>query len=154
KVISLTTDKSAVTKAIGGIWTNNVKGFSTGSRCWDALLAAVKELSGTNRDEQKFVVFVSDGRDESSVATVTNVINAATNAHVAVYCVGFGPELDATTLQNLTDATSGRYYEATNLKELSEGFSQISKDVNGQFILRWATLKRTAKAFMPSFEIS
>ncbi|HWQ92524.1 MAG TPA: hypothetical protein VN673_12700, partial [Clostridia bacterium] len=38
--------------------------------------------------------------------------------------------------------------------ELAIQFAQIGKDVKGQYILRWATLKRTSKAFMPSFNIS
>lgn len=154
QVIALSSDKEAVNAAIGGIWTNIVQGYAAGSRCWDALSAAVEALGPTNRDEQHYVIFVSDGVDESSVATVDDVIAAATNNNVKIFCVGFGAELDTTTLQAITSATSGRYSTATDTAELATEFAQIAKDVAGQYILRWATLKRSSTAFMPSFRVS
>jgi hypothetical protein len=154
KVIGLTTDKAAVNGAIAGIWTNYVQFFPAASRCWDALLAAVNSVGPTNRDESHFVVFISDGRDESSLGTVAQVITAATNNNVKVYCIGFGAELDSTNLQTITTETQGRYYEATNSADLVIQFAEISKDLTSQYLLRWATLKRTSAAFMPSFQIS
>ena len=154
QVASLTTDKSLVDDAIAGIWTNYVRNFPAGSRCWDALTAAIGGLGAANRDEQHYVIFVSDGRDESSTNTLNSVITAANNKNVQVYCVGFGAELDATTLQQITSQTSGRYYPATNASELAAAMAQIGKDLNGQYILRWATLKRSSPAFMPSFQVT
>ena len=154
QVASLTTDKTLLDNAIAGIWTNYVREFSAGSRCWDALTAAIAGLGAANRDEQHYVIFVSDGRDESSTNTLNNVITAATNRNVQVYCVGFGAELDATPLQQITSQTSGRYYPATNVSDLAAAIAQIGKDLNGQYVLRWATLKRSSTAFMPSFQVT
>jgi hypothetical protein len=150
----LTTDKVFLDNAIGGIWTNYVQGFSSGSRCWDAALAAIKSLGTNNTDEQHYLVLVSDGRDESSIATLEQVIIAATNASVKAFCIGFGSELDPTTLQALGRQTQGRFYTATNASDLATQFAQISKDAQGQYILRWATLKRSSTTFTPSFQIS
>lgn len=154
QVTSLTTDKELLTNAIAGIWTNYVQNFPAGSRCWDALVAAIGSLGSPNPDEQHYIILVSDGRDESSTNTITNVISAATNNNVHIYCVGFGDALDVPTLQNLSAQTSGRFYEATNSTALAANLAQIGKDLNGQYILRWATLKRSATPFMPSFQIS
>jgi hypothetical protein len=154
QVASLTTDQTRLENAIAGIWTNYVQNFPAGSRCWDALTAAIGGLGAPNRDEQHYVIFVSDGRDESSTNTLTSVINLASNKNVQVYCVGFGAELDATTLQQITTQTSGRYYEATNASDLAGVIGQIGKDLNGQYVLRWATLKRSSTAFMPSFQVT
>lgn len=153
-VISLTTDKTAVKSAIGGIWTNIVQGFSAGSRCWDATYAAITNLGKANSDEQHYVVLISDGSDQSSLMTLSNVVNAATNGSVKVFCVGFGTDLTATNLQFLADQTLGRYYTATNAADLAAQFGQVAKDTKGQYILRWATLKRSATPFAPSFMIS
>ncbi len=153
QVIALTPDAAAVNEAIAGIWTNYVDWFPAGSRCWDALAAAVTDLGDANPDEQHYVVFVSDGRDESSTATVEDIITAATNANVRVYAVGFGTELDPTDLMTIATETSGRYFEATNVADLAFEFAQISKDIGGQYLLRWTTLRRGDKAFMPSFEV-
>ncbi|HEY5914490.1 MAG TPA: putative Ig domain-containing protein [Verrucomicrobiae bacterium] len=154
-VVALTTDKVLLNQAIAGIYTNYVKGFYSGSRCWDALAASVTALGTSNRDEQHFVVFVSDGRDESSTAVLTNVIAQATTAAVKVFALGFGSELDPTTLQNITSQTQGRYFPAgSDPSALASQFAEITKSAKGQYILRWATLKRSSTAFMPSFIIS
>jgi len=154
QVMSLTTDKTVLDNDIGGIWTNYVQNFSSGSRCWDALVAAIQDLGTNNPDEEHVVVFCSDGEDTSSTNTLQDVITAANNANIQVYCVGFGSAIDTATLQSITAQTLGRYYEATNLTTLAADFALIGKDLNGQYFLRWATLNRTTNAFMPSFQIS
>ena len=154
QVQSLTTDKKLLNNAIGGIWTNYVQGFPAGSRCWDAMVAAIQSLGTNNIDEQHVVIFCSDGYDTSSTNMVKNVITTASNLNVQVYCVGFGDDINTTNLQSITDQTQGRYYEATNLTALADDFAQIGKDLSGQYFLRWATLNRSAIAFMPSFQIS
>ena len=153
-VVALTTDKVKLRNAIDGILTNVVQGFSAGSRCWDATYSAITNLGNANSDEQHFVVLISDGRDESSLTTLSNVVAAATNASVKVFCVGFGADLDPTTLQFLADQTQGRYYTATDAADLAAQLAQVAKDTKGQYILRWATLKRTSAAFTPSFVIT
>lgn len=154
QVAGLTTDKVLLNESIDRIWEDYVQGFPAGSRCWDTLMAAITDLGASNRDEQHYVIFVSDGRDESSVSTVQDVIDAALASNVRIFGVGFGTELDATPLQNITSQTMGRFYTATNAADLAAEFAQIGKDVNGQYLLRWATLKRSDTAFMPSFQIS
>ena len=154
RVMGLTTDKTLLNESIDRIWEDYVQGFPASSRCWDALTAAITDLGTSNRDEQHFVIFVSDGRDESSLNTVSNVIDEAVANGVKVYCVGFGLELETNTLVAITSQTMGRYYTATNAADLAAEFAQIGKDLNGQYLLRWATLKRSTNAFMPSFQFS
>jgi hypothetical protein len=154
QVMSLTTDKNLLENSIAGIWTNYVKQFPAGSRCWDALGAAIQSLGTNNPDEEHAVVFCSNGLDTSSTNTPQGVIAAANAANVQVYCVGVGNVIDSTTLQSITSQTLGRYYEATNLTELAGDFAKIGKDVQGQYFLRWATLNRNPTPFQPSFQIT
>lgn len=154
QVVPLTTDKALLDSSIAGIWTNYVQSFPAASRAWDALLSAITDLGTTNQDEQHYVILVSDGQDESSFATIDQVITAATNAHVKVFCIGFGSELDPTQLQLLATSTGGRYLDAQTASSITAAFDQIGKDFNSLYLLRWATLKRSTNAFMPSFEIT
>ena len=153
-VVALTTDKVLLDNSIAGIPTNYVHGFSSGSRCWDALISAMTDLGASNRDEEHYVVFISDGRDESSVATLDDVITMATNKAIVIYPVGFGDDLDTNTLQTLAAQTQGSYVTAQNPSDLATSFSKVSKTTKGQYILRWATLKRNSVPFMPSFAIN
>jgi hypothetical protein len=154
QVISLTTDKAAVNDAIAGIWTNYVQGFPSSSRCWDATMAAINSLATSNRDELHYVVVVSDGRDESSTNTAASVATAAANANIQVFTVGFGAELDAAALQSLAAQTQGRYFQAQNPSDIEQQLAQVSKMARSQYILRWATLKRSGPPFAPTFLIS
>ncbi len=154
RVVALTTDHALLDRSIAGIWTNYVQWFPAASRAWDALIDAIRDLGATNQDEQHYVVFVSDGKDESSYATVSDVITAATNGAVKIFCIGFGAELDPATLQNITSATQGKYYDAASMGGITAAFDQIGKDLNGRYLLRWATLKRSTNSFMPSFEVT
>jgi hypothetical protein len=154
QVMSLTTDKTLLDNAIAGIWTNYVQNFPAGSRAWDALGDAITALAPTNSDESHYIVFLSDGQDSSSTNTLQNVITAATNASVQIYAVGIGDDVATTNLLDITSSTEGRYYPSTNLVDLALDFAQIGKDLSSQYILRWATLQRSATSFMPSFQIT
>ena len=157
QVVPLTTDKTLLDNSIAGIWTNYVMDFPAGERCWDALDAAIQALGTNNAAEQHIVVICTDGIDTSSTNTVQNVINDASNANVQVYCVGFiGADnaIDRNDLTNITSATQGSYYEATDLTTLTQDFGLISKDISGQYYLRWATLNRSTTPFVPSFQIT
>src|SRR6185437_2443302 len=109
----------------------------------------------TNIDETHYVVFMSDGQDDSSTNTLNNVLKAATNGAVQIYTVGFGDEEDAATLQNISDTTLGRFYNAgTDIGQLPLDFARIGKDLSSQYVLRWATLKRSTNQFLPTFQIA
>lgn len=154
RVAALTTDHVLLDGSIAGIWTNYVQWFPASSRAWDAMIAAIADLGPTNADEQHYAVLVSDGKDESSFATATDVIRAATNNRVRVFCIGFGAELDPAPLQRIALATQGKYYDAASMGGITPAFDQVGKDLNGRYLLRWATLKRSTNSFMPSFQLS
>jgi hypothetical protein len=155
QVVGLTTDKTLLSQSVAGIWTNYVQDFPAGSRCWDAVTAAIQDLGTSNRDEQHYVVVISDGTDGSSTNSLANVINLAVAKNVKVFSVGFGLELNTNNLQLLSQRTQGRYHTATNSADVATQFAQITKESKAQYILRWATLKRPPNpiAFAPSFAI-
>jgi hypothetical protein len=156
KVADFSTDREYLKERIDAIWTEYVRNFPAETRCWDALFAATQEFSDdpeAQKDEQRAIVFLSDGRDESSTHTYLEVIEAARERGIAFYCIGFGAELDLTALQVITSQTNGEYYSASTAQELGQQFQEITTDLGGQYILRWATLKRTSEGFLPSFSL-
>ncbi len=110
-------------------------------------------LKGNSRDQQRFIIFLSDGKDESSVKGPADIISAAQSRGIKIYCIGFGEELDSSILEMITCETSGEYYTAESEDDLTTQFQQIIHDLGGQYSLRWATLKRDASSFTPSFSI-
>ncbi len=153
-VVALTNNRIVLSNAIGGIWTNQVQNFPAASRVWDALEAAITNMPPSKPDERHFVVLASDGWDDSSFATSDSVTAEALAGNVVIYCIGFGPTPDTNTLQTITAATGGQYYDSASLGSLTVAFDKVAKDLNGQYLLRWPTLKRSPAPFNPSFQIT
>lgn len=154
EVSPLTTDTNALDNAIGGIWNNYVQDFPAGSRAWDALGAAITALGPSVTNQIHYILFMSDGQDDSSTNTMDTVIAAATNAAVRIYTVGIGDDVDTNALEKLAASTLGQYIDTTDPSELPTAFARIGKDFSSQYILRWATLNRSSVPFMPSFHIT
>jgi hypothetical protein len=160
-------DKTVLHQSIDGIQTNYVKGNYAGTRCWDAMYAALKQFGTNNVDEQRYLVAMTDGNDDSSdlntlffpTTAVDILIQTAQTNHVAIYCVAFGNNINVNALQQLTSQTGGHYYTAATTEDLGTQFQIIQKDISSQYVLRWATLKRAAvpafpvPGFQPSFQI-
>jgi len=155
KVAGFSADKAYLKQRIDAIWAEYAS-YPAASRCWDALYAATEEFGAQDdlRDEQRAIIFLSDGRDESSGKTYNEVIEHANDRQIDVYCIGFGAELDLTALQVITSQTGGEYYSAQTVSQLATRFTQIVEDLGGQYILRWATLKRSKETFLPSFALT
>ena len=155
KIVGLTADKDFVRQRIAVIWSQVVAGLAGPSRAWDAVGAAVDEFTSANiSDENRNIVFLSDGHDTSSFRTKEQVIDDAKKRGVRLYCVGFGPDVDVATLQAITAQTNGAYYGAPTAADLETAFQRIVEEFDGQYALRWATLKRTDSKFVPSFLIT
>jgi hypothetical protein len=162
------TDKTVLSQTIDGIRTNYVRGNYAGTRCWDAIYAALNQFGGTNTDEQRYLVAMTDGNDDSSdlnnifypLTAIEVLVQAAQSNNVAIYCVAFGNNINAAVLQQLTSQTGGHYYTAATTADLGTQFQIIQKDISSQYVLRWATLKRAAipaypnPGFQPSFQLT
>ena len=158
KVKDFNMDKVRLTQAIDGIFTNaalNIANTAYKSKCWDTLKAATDQFD-TNAtsvmDEHRYVVFISDGNDTASTNTTTTAANAARSKSVKLYCAGYGANINTNALAFLTTTTKGHAYYTASAAELSEQFWLIGKDIDGQYLVRWATT--WAASFKPSFTIA
>lgn len=152
-------DKTALTADIDGILTNYVKDNFAGTRCWDAVYAALGQFGATNADEQRYMVVMTDGNDDSSLLNtnadpVGVIVKLAKKNAVKLYCVAFGDDINTNALQQMTTQTGGRYFVAADAGDLITQFALLLKDVRAQYLLRWATLKRANKLFQPSFQVA
>ena len=159
------TDKTVLSQSIYGIETNYVKGNYAGSRCWDAIYAAVNSFGAANPDDQRYIVAMTDGNDDASQfpddpTAIGTIVTQAQASNVKIYCVAFGNNVNTNALQLLTSQTGGQYYLGATPADLATQFQLIQKDISGQYVLRWATLKRAdipaypSDGFQPSFQIS
>ncbi|HEX3798687.1 MAG TPA: immunoglobulin domain-containing protein [Verrucomicrobiae bacterium] len=161
-VTNFTADKAALAEAINGIQTNFVQGNYGGTRFYDALTNALAQFTAATPTEDRYLITMSDGNDDSSLfASPTNTMTTgqviaamAKKLGVKIYCVGFGPNANTNVLMELASDTGGHYYSALSGATLSAQFGLLLKDLNSQYLLRWATLQRTGVGFQPMFTVS
>jgi hypothetical protein len=155
-VTGLTVDKELVRQGINRIQTDFVGGLAGGSRAWDAVVLAAQELDfGVPDQEERVIVLFTDGNDVSSRGTLNDAITAAVDAEISVYTVGFGNNRDELALDALATLTGGALFTAENASELGSAFEEVVQVLNAQYVLRWATLRRTpGQTFTPSFTLS
>lgn len=90
---------------------------------WRSHRRSINEFNGTDAsDEQRFIIFLSDGRDESSDHTPEEIKQAANAKGIKIYCIGFGSELEPEVLNNITYNTNGAYFTAQTAEDLSQRF--------------------------------
>jgi hypothetical protein len=154
QVVGLT-NATAAYDAIAGLWTNYINYYTSDSRAWDALGAAVQALGKPSNNQLHSIVLVSDGNDNSSTAILTNVLKTASNNAVQIYCVGFGQDINTNALSEIVSETGGLFYTGETADEIASEFAQVGKVFAGIYRLRWVTPKNSGDpAFMPSFSVS
>jgi Mg-chelatase subunit ChlD len=95
---------------------------------FDATYEAIGVLEAFNPPGKRAVLAMTDGVDNSSRRGVKEVIERAKAANIKLYLLGFGRanEIDSVTMQNMADATGGKFYHAKNEAALIEIFESLS----------------------------
>ena len=122
-------------------------GFDSGSsRLWDAVargLDLFPEQEGLSTDVTRALVFLSDGRDTSSLQSWDDVVQLAQERGVQLYPLGLGDVYQESDLRALASATNGAYYAVAELAELEGQFTALVNDFAGQYKLSYTTLRRS-----------
>jgi Ca-activated chloride channel homolog len=108
-----------------------------GTALYDAIIKSVDTL-GRQAGRRALVVF-SDGKDESSHATLEAATTRVEATDAAVYPVGLGNamhnEMLRTLLQQLADISGGRSLFRDRPEQLQEAFGEILSDLSNQYLL-------------------
>lgn len=122
-------------------------GFDSGSsRLWDAVARGFDLFSvgdGPTSDVTRALVFLSDGRDTSSLQTQDDVVLLAQEMGVQLYALGLGDVYQEAALRALATATNGAYYAVAELSQLETQFNALVNDFAGQYKLSYTTLRRS-----------
>jgi len=111
----------------------------------DAIYLAMHTMKKA-KNPRKAILIISDGGDNSSRYTETEIRNAVREADVQIYAIGIyepvssrartpeemaGPGL----LQQVSEQTGGRAYEIENLAELPDVAAKIGVELRNQYLL-------------------
>ena len=121
-------------------------GFDPGSsRLWDAVERGLDLFSAqadTAADVTRALVFLSDGRDTSSLRERHEVGLLAQDRNVQLYPLGLGDVYQESDLRALATTTNGAYYAVAELAQLETQFIALVNDFAGQYKLSYTTLRR------------
>jgi len=114
----------------------------------DAVYMAIRNMKKA-RNPRKALLIISDGGDNSSRYTETEIKNLVREADVQIYAIGIfepilargrtaeelsGPSL----LSELTEQTGGRHFAVDNVNDLPDVASKIGMELRNQYVLGYS----------------
>jgi len=121
-----TTDKTLLADAVNASWSS--AGGTTAF--YDSVYVALTDTSA--RSGRKAVIAMTDGVDNASSHTISQVITYATALGIPVYTIGLG-SADSAILAQLATATGGKYYNAPTASDLQSIYAQIASTLQNQY---------------------
>jgi VWFA-related protein len=115
-----------------------------GTAMRDAIRMAVDYVKSKGRKDKLALVVVTDGNDNESLITLENVVRAAQQSDVMVYCVGLlgeeppGEAAQARrALRDLAAATGGETFFPTDVAEVDRIAHQVARDLRNQYTIEY-----------------
>lgn len=84
---------------------------------------------------RRAVVLLSDGLDHGSAISREDALAPARTLGVPVYTIGLGEEIDRAFLQELADASRGRFVETPSPDGLSALYQEVAEALRGQYVV-------------------
>jgi Mg-chelatase subunit ChlD len=132
-----------------------------GTLLYDATYAGIETLAAARPEGSKFVVVLTDGKDEApgSRHTPDDLIRRAGETGVKLYMLGLGRdhEINEKVMRRIAESTGGRYYHAKDENKLIEIFEKLSIDLHDDGIDEDALKKIAAETggkYFPAAEAS
>ena len=117
------------------------------SRVWDSVVAGADLFSTPDQNPRavRALVFLSDGRDTSSVHARDDARHHAQARGVQLYAVGVGEVFQEEELREMGGLTGGGYYPARDVSLLQEQLQLLVSDLRGQYQVSYITLRRAGE---------
>ena len=138
----LTTDRDAVLAGVNEFAESDYEPGS--SRVWDGIdrAASLFTTVADNPNLVRALIFLSDGRDTSSINTRTDAGEIAKAGDVELYSLGIGEVFEEEQLTSVVESTGGVHYPTRELAALQEQLCRVVTDLVGQYRVNYVTLRR------------
>ena len=105
---------------------------------YDAIARGLEELRAGNRD-RKVLIVISDGGDNASARSLTQIMKLAGQSSAVIYTVGIfdeeDPDRNPGVLKRLAATTGGEAYLPKELSEVTAICERIARDIRHQYTI-------------------
>jgi VWFA-related protein len=112
---------------------------------YDALAAAIEHLKKGNRDK-KVLIVVSDGGDNASKYSLSQILAIAGKSDAIIYTIGIyteeDPDQKPDALRQLSKATGGEAFFPQSVADVVPLCQRIAHDIREQYTLAYAPMNR------------
>jgi VWFA-related protein len=115
-----------------------------GSAVYDALhLAATRQFMGTRADRpiRRVIILISDGEDNQSRVTASEVIEAARRAEVTIYAISSTNSNIVSRgdrmMEKFAEETGGRVFFPSKIEDVVRAFDNIQEELRSQYALSY-----------------
>jgi Ca-activated chloride channel family protein len=113
---------------------------------YDAIGRALEELRAGNRD-RKVLIVVSDGGDNASARSLTQVMKLAGQSSAVIYTVGIfdeeDPDRNPAVLKRLAEATGGETFLPKEFSDVVAICERIARDIRHQYTIGYVPTNPT-----------
>lgn len=134
---ALTESRDALKNAIARLHPDG------GTKLYDGLHRGLSELSGA----KKYLVLFTDGRDERqagdaarySAHSLDEVLALAKERSIAIFVIGTGRDIDATTLGRLAKETGGAFLHAMDANRIVQAYEDVASLLSHRYRFEYAS---------------
>jgi tight adherence protein B len=113
-----------------------------GTRLFDAVVLSAQTIAA-EQHPARVIIFVTDGNETQSEASLEEAIAAANDAGAAVYVIAIeSPKFTPAPLKTLAAETGGSYYGAASSDALASIYQSIGEELRRTWHLEYATRAR------------
>jgi len=116
---------------------NGIVGFGGNSAINDGLSLAIDILDADKTCTNKSAIIYTDGVDNASKLTQSEVIAKAKSKGIKVFAIDFGDQTNPTYMSDIASKTGGCYYHIYNTSEFNQVFTDIYKRMKNAYIFEY-----------------
>ena len=123
-----TNDAQLLKQAVDNLYTQDMTAF------YDALYVSVNKVAA--KSGAKCVIAFTDGMDNYSSSSPSDVIALAQRYHIPIFIIGVGSD-DYSESRSIALQTGGNYYSAVTVADISNIYDQIYKQEKELYMLEF-----------------
>ena len=141
-----TSNKQSLVNSVNSIRTNGQTAL------YDTLITALYE---TNlQDGAKCIIAFTDGLDNKSIKTSSEVINLSNQLGIPIYIIGLGEDIGIDSLKDISNKTDGEFININDIYELEKIYNDILRKTKKQYVLKYNLNEDTGNIIDRSIKLS